>query len=202
MVNWIVDHLALIMFGVMFLVIFCGYPVAFVLGGTGLVFAVFGWWFDAFPLAALSNLVLRMWGGVATDPVLTSIPMFIFMGTPLERSGAAKDMLEAAQTVMGRAPGGLAGVVALAPAVGENGASKVLQAIVPVLSRLVPKLALDPKLDLANIARDPEVVRAHVADPQYQVKVTARMGAELLAATAETRERASEPASRSSGVIA
>jgi alpha-beta hydrolase superfamily lysophospholipase len=90
------------------------------------------------------------------------------------------------------APEGLGGVVALAPAVGENGASKLLQAIVPMLSRLVPKLALDPKLDLSNIARDPDVVRAHITDPQYQVKVTARMGAELLAATDETRERASE----------
>jgi acylglycerol lipase len=91
-----------------------------------------------------------------------------------------------------RATGGLSGVVALAPAVGRNGASPLLKTVVPVLSRVAPKLALDPKLDLANIARDPEVVRAHITDPRYQVKVTARMGAELLAATDETRDRAPE----------
>jgi alpha-beta hydrolase superfamily lysophospholipase len=90
------------------------------------------------------------------------------------------------------APEGLAGILALGPAVGENGASKLLQMVVPVLSLLAPKLALDPKLDLSNIARDQEVVRAHITDPHYQVKVTARMGAELLSATDETRERASE----------
>ena len=38
-----IDNLALIMFVVMFVVIFCGYPVAFVLGGTALVFALIGW---------------------------------------------------------------------------------------------------------------------------------------------------------------
>ena len=38
-----------------------------------------------------------MWGGVATDPVLVSIPMFIFMGAILERSGSAKDMLSATE---------------------------------------------------------------------------------------------------------
>ena len=36
MIDIIRDNLALIMFVVMFMVIFCGYPVAFVLGGTGL----------------------------------------------------------------------------------------------------------------------------------------------------------------------
>ena len=38
MLDWIAHHLALIMFIAMFFVIFCGYPVAFVLGGTGLAF--------------------------------------------------------------------------------------------------------------------------------------------------------------------
>ena len=42
-----------------------------------------------FRLVGLSDIVLRMWGGVANDPVLASIPMFIFMGAILERSGSA-----------------------------------------------------------------------------------------------------------------
>ena len=42
-VNKVADNLALIMFGAMFVVIFCGFPVAFVLGGMALLFAVIGW---------------------------------------------------------------------------------------------------------------------------------------------------------------
>ena len=52
-IDWLIDNLALIMFVTMFFVIFCGYPVAFVLGGTGLAFGLIGWWFDAFQLAGL-----------------------------------------------------------------------------------------------------------------------------------------------------
>ena len=41
--DWIADHLALLMFITMFFVIFCGYPVAFVMGGSALMFAGIGW---------------------------------------------------------------------------------------------------------------------------------------------------------------
>ena len=106
--TWLIDNLALVMFVVMFFVIFCGYPVAFVLGGTALVFAVIGWAADVFPFIGMSNIILRMWGGVAADPVLVSIPMFIFMGSILQRSGSAKDMLGATEILLKRVPGGLA----------------------------------------------------------------------------------------------
>ena len=106
--DWFIDNLALVMFVVMFFVIFCGYPVAFVLGGTALVFATIGWAFDVFPFIGMSNIILRMWGGVAADPVLVSIPMFIFMGSILQRSGSAKDMLGATEILLKRVPGGLA----------------------------------------------------------------------------------------------
>ena len=49
-----------------------------------------------------------MWGGVAADPVLASIPMFIFMGSILERSGSAMDMLKATEVLLKRVPGALA----------------------------------------------------------------------------------------------
>lgn len=87
-------------------------------------------------------------------------------------------------------PDAVQGVVALGPAIGENGASRILKIVVPMLSRLWPTLALDPKLNLDNLAHDPEVVRAHITDAQYQVPVTARLGAEVLAAVDETRRRA------------
>jgi tripartite ATP-independent transporter DctM subunit len=129
--DWLADNLALIMFVTMFIVIFCGFPVAFVMGGTALVFAAIGWWLDVFPFFRLSNVLLRMWGGVAVDPVLVSIPMFIFMGTILERSGSARDMLLATEILMKRVPGALAvavmvmGTILAAP-IGVVGAAVVL----------------------------------------------------------------------------
>ena len=92
MLDWFADNLALIMFITMFVVIFCGYPVAFVMGGTALIFAAIGWWLDVFHFFRLSNILLRMWGGVAVDPVLVSIPMFIFMNDS-RAIRSAKDML-------------------------------------------------------------------------------------------------------------
>jgi tripartite ATP-independent transporter DctM subunit len=135
MLDWFADSLALIMFITMFFVIFCGYPVAFVMGGTALVFAGIGWLLGVFPIASLSNILLRMWGGVAVDPVLVSIPMFIFMGSILERSGAAKDMLLATEILLKRVPGGLAiavmamGTILAAP-IGVVGAAVVLLSVI------------------------------------------------------------------------
>ena len=133
--SWFIDNLALVMFIVMFFVIFCGYPVAFVLGGTALVFAVIGWAADVFPFIGMSNIVLRMWGGVAADPVLVSIPMFIFMGSILQRSGSAKDMLGATEILLKRVPGGLAvavmlmGTILAAP-IGVVGAAVILLSVI------------------------------------------------------------------------
>ena len=93
MLDWLADYLSLIMFVSMFFFIFMGYPVAFIMGGLALIFALVGACLGVFKLIGISDIVLRMWAGVAADPVLASIPMFIFMGAILERSGSAKDML-------------------------------------------------------------------------------------------------------------
>jgi tripartite ATP-independent transporter DctM subunit len=135
MFDIIADNLALIMFGSMFAVIFCGYPVAFVMGGMAFVFGLVGWMLGVFALPSLSNVILRMWGGVAVDPVLVSIPMFIFMGSILERSGSAKDMLLATEILLKRVPGGLAvavmvmGTILAAP-IGVVGAAVVLLSLI------------------------------------------------------------------------
>ena len=155
LLNWLADNLAAIMFLVMFVVIFCGYPVAFVLGGTGLIFALVGWGLDVMPLRGLNSVILRMWGGVAADPVLVSIPMFIFMGTILERSGAAKDMLDATQVLLRRVPGGLAvtvmviGTILAAP-IGVVGASVVLLSLI-ALPRMLDQ-GYDKHLAIGTIA--------------------------------------------------
>lgn len=87
-------------------------------------------------------------------------------------------------------PEGLRGVIALAPALGETGGSRVLLALLPVLSWLAPALPINPKLDLARLTRDAALQRAYVADPLYQTRVTPRIAAELMAAAADTRSRA------------
>src|SRR5262245_53633946 len=133
--TWFADNLALIMFFSMFAIIFCGYPVAFVMGGTGLVFGFIAWQLDLFPINNLSNVLLRMWGGVATDSTLVSIPSFIFMGTILERSGSAKEMLLTTEILLRRVPGALAvavmvmGTILAAP-IGVVGAAVVMLSVI------------------------------------------------------------------------
>jgi alpha-beta hydrolase superfamily lysophospholipase len=87
-------------------------------------------------------------------------------------------------------PEGLRGVVALAPALGDTGGSRFLLALLPMLSRVAPRLPIDPKLDLSRLTRDPEMRRAYVSDPLYQTRVTPRIASELLRAAIDTRERA------------
>jgi acylglycerol lipase len=89
-------------------------------------------------------------------------------------------------------PEGLRGVIALAPALGDTGGSRFLLALLPVLSRVVPALPINPRLDLSRLTRDAELQRAYVADPLYQTRVTPRIAAELLRAIADTLERAPE----------
>jgi alpha-beta hydrolase superfamily lysophospholipase len=88
---------------------------------------------------------------------------------------------------------GLAGVVAVAPALGETGGSPLLLALLPVLARLVPRVRLDPKLDLDKLTRDRVMLKAYVEDdPLYQRRITPRLAAETFSAIAATRARAGE----------
>src|SRR4026209_2748286 len=96
------------MFVSMFFFIFVGYPAAFIMGGLARGFGMFGAWLGVFKMIGIWDVVLRMWAGVAADPVLASIPMFIFMGAILERSGLAKDMLDATVVLLRTCPGALA----------------------------------------------------------------------------------------------
>jgi alpha-beta hydrolase superfamily lysophospholipase len=87
-------------------------------------------------------------------------------------------------------PEDLAGVVALAPALGDTGGSPALRAILPVLNRLTPRLRVDPKLDLAKLTRNAELQKEYLADPLYQSKITPRIASEILNTIQETRRDA------------
>ena len=88
-------------------------------------------------------------------------------------------------------PEGLAGVVAVAPALGETGGSRVLLALLPLLSRIVPRLGIDPGLDLDRLTRDRAMLQAYVGDdPLYQRRITPRLAAEVMTTIAAVRARA------------
>ena len=127
---YIEDYLPAFMFLTLATLLFSGFPVGFVLGGVGLAFGFIGMYFDVFSQIEFFNLVLRIWG-FADNLVLVAIPMFIFMGTMLERSGVAANLLNCLQVMLRRTPGGLALAVTvmgtiLAATTGIIGASVVM----------------------------------------------------------------------------
>ena len=127
---YIEDYLPAFMFGALAILLFSGFPVGFVLGGVGLAFGFLGVALDVFHVIQFFNLPLRIWG-IADNLVLVAIPMFVFMGTMLERSGVAADLLYCLQVLLRRTPGGLALAVTvmgtiLAATTGIIGASVVM----------------------------------------------------------------------------
>lgn len=89
-------------------------------------------------------------------------------------------------------PGAIRGVVAAAPALDAGGVPWVVRAVVPLLSRLAPRISLDPGLDLSRISRDAEAVQRYTADPQFQVRTTPRLAAAVLDGMRETLTGASQ----------
>lgn len=83
-----------------------GYPIAFTLPGVALAFALIGWAFGAFDLTYFHALPLRYWG-INTNEVLIAVPLFIFMGVMLERSGLAENLLTTMGELFGELRGGL-----------------------------------------------------------------------------------------------
>jgi len=96
------DLLPLIMFLTLFVLLLCGFPVAFTLGGISIIFGLL-----TFGLNLFNLLPLRIWG-VMTNYVLIAVPLFIYMGVMLERSGIAEQLLETMALLFGRLAGGLA----------------------------------------------------------------------------------------------
>ncbi len=121
--------------------IFIGYPVAFVLAGTALIFALAGSLVGDFDLVLLRALPDRTFG-VMSNYTLLAVPYFIFMGALLEKSKMAEDLLETIGVLFGNFRGGLAiGVVGVgmlfAAATGVVGASVTAMGLIsfPVMQR-------------------------------------------------------------------
>ena len=131
--------------------IFSGYPVAFVLGGIGILFAFIG----ELPFAFLKIGVSRIYAGVIENWLLLAVPLFVFMGAMLDKSGLAQNLLYSLERALGRKRGGLAISVALlgiimAASTGIVGASVVMLSTLALPIMLREKYK--PELAVGTIA--------------------------------------------------
>jgi tripartite ATP-independent transporter DctM subunit len=121
--------------------LFSGYPVAFSLAGVGLLFSIIGMAVGVFEPALFYALPERMFG-IMANTILLAVPFFIFMGTMLEKTKIAEELLTGIGKLFGPLRGGLAVAVVLvgtllAAATGVVGASVVAMGMIslPVMLR-------------------------------------------------------------------
>ncbi len=101
-----VELLPLLMFLAVCLLLMLGYPVAFTLAGTALAFAAGGILSGTFDAGFLSALPGRVFGTM-NNTTLIAVPLFILMGTILEKSRIAEELLGSMARVFGSLQGGL-----------------------------------------------------------------------------------------------
>jgi len=144
----ITDLLVILMLATFIGLLMTGFPITFVLGGLSVVFAVVGYLADLYldtttglDFSVLGMIVMRVFK-LMSNWVLVAIPMFIYMGLMLDRSGIAEKMMDAMQKMFGKVRGGLAVSVAvigiiLAASTGIIGASVVLLGVLslPIMLR-------------------------------------------------------------------
>ncbi len=100
------EILCLVMFGVTCVFLLAGFPVAFTLAGTALIFATIGDAIGVFDFSLLAALPQRIFT-IMTNEVLVAVPLFVFMGVMLERSKIAEELLDTMGQMFGSLRGGL-----------------------------------------------------------------------------------------------
>jgi tripartite ATP-independent transporter DctM subunit len=101
------EYISLLMFLAVCLVLLLGYPVAYSLAGTALIFAGIGAFFGVFDTSYLQAVPSRLFG-IVSNQTLIAVPLFVFMGIMLEKSRVAENLLLAMEQVLGRLKSGLA----------------------------------------------------------------------------------------------
>ncbi len=142
------EQLSIAMLAATCAVLLTGFPVAFCLAGTSLMFAYFGAAIGVFDMRLLGSLPSRFFG-VMTNEALVAVPLFIFMGVMLERSGIADQLLVSMSRVFGRLRGGIGYSVTivgmlLAASTGIVGATVVTMGLLSLPTML--RAGYDPKL--------------------------------------------------------
>ena len=105
--EFIIDNMAPIMFMNLIVFLLLGFPVAFTLAATGVLYGVIAIQLDLMPPLLFQALPQRIFGIVANDTLL-AVPFFTLMGLILERSGMAEDLLDTIGQLFGPLRGGLA----------------------------------------------------------------------------------------------
>jgi tripartite ATP-independent transporter DctM subunit len=100
------EGIAALLFVTVVLLLLAGFPVAFSLGGTALLFALGGVIGGGFEAAFLSGMPSRIFG-IMTNETLVAVPLFVFMGITLERARIAEELLETLSAMFGALRGGL-----------------------------------------------------------------------------------------------
>ena len=141
------DYLVVAMFVVFIAFMLTGYPIAFCLAGTAVLFTVAGQLSDLY-LGTTTGVDFNYFGIVVpgfcntmSNWVLISLPLFIYMGIMLDKSGMAEKMMMSAQELFGKMRGGLAITVVLigvvmAASTGIVGASVVLLGLLTIPAML------------------------------------------------------------------
>ncbi|KAA3606269.1 MAG: C4-dicarboxylate ABC transporter [Calditrichaeota bacterium] len=143
------EAMPLIFFGTVLVFLMLGFPVAFTLGGVSAFFGLATMGLNFFNL-----LPLRIWG-VMSNYILIAVPLFVFMGVMLEKSGLAESLLETMALLFGRLRGGLAISVVvvgamLAASTGIVGATVVTMGLLSLPTML--KRGYSPELATGTIA--------------------------------------------------
>jgi tripartite ATP-independent transporter DctM subunit len=144
----VTELIPLLLFVVVCMVLMAGYPVAFSLAGTALVFAWLGQLGGSFDVAFLEALPNRLYG-IMTNVTLIAVPLFVFMGVMLERSRVAENLLDTMAELFGRLRGGLGYSVTLvgmllAASTGIVGATVVTMGLLSLPTML--RRGYDPRI--------------------------------------------------------
>jgi tripartite ATP-independent transporter DctM subunit len=141
MIEFVTHNMAPLMFAGLVLFMVIGYPAAFSIGACGLFFGFVGIELGLIRPDFLGNLTFQLYAVLSND-LLLAIPFFTLMGTILERSGLAEDLLEGFGQLFGPIRGGLSYAVILVGAVlgaitGTVAASVIAMGIIslPVMMR-------------------------------------------------------------------
>lgn len=139
----------LLLFIVLFILLLAGFPVAFTLAGVAIIFGYFTFGIEFFYL-----LPLRIFGTM-NNFVLIAVPMFVYMGVMLEKSGIAERLLNTMAMLLGSLKGGLAVAVIivgalLAASTGIVGATVVTMGLLSLPAMLKRKYS--PELATGTIA--------------------------------------------------
>jgi tripartite ATP-independent transporter DctM subunit len=137
------QYMAIALFATFVLLIFTGYPVAWLMGGLAVLFTAISVfsdnYFDTFFGVdwGYSSIVVARIYAVMNNWVLVALPMFVFMGIMMDKSGIAEDLMTDLAKLFGRVRGGLAITVVvigvlLAASTGIIGAAVVLLAILGI----------------------------------------------------------------------